>query len=72
MGLYQDNLSTQLLMKYGRFLSGKIIKHIKAKFFFIKDKVDDGEMQVIDCPTENMWADISTNASRAHERLSRI
>jgi hypothetical protein len=35
-------------------------KHIKAKFFFIKDKVDDGEMQVIDCPTENMWLDVLT------------
>ena len=35
-------------------------KHIKAKFFFIKDKVDNGEMQIIDCPTEQMWADVLT------------
>ena len=47
-------------MKNGRFSSGKKTKHIKAKFFFIKDKVDDGEMQVIDCPSENMWADVLT------------
>ena len=40
IGLHQDNISTQLLMKNGRFLSGKKTKHIKAKFFFIKDKVD--------------------------------
>ena len=33
------------------------MKHIKAKFFFIKDKVDEGEMQLLDCPTEQMWAD---------------
>jgi hypothetical protein len=38
--------------------SGKKTKHIKAKFFFIKDRVDDGEIKVIDCPTEEMWADI--------------
>jgi hypothetical protein len=44
VGLYQDNISTQLLMKNGRFSSGKKTKPIKAKFFFIKDRVDDGEM----------------------------
>jgi hypothetical protein len=60
MRLYQDNISTQLLMKNGWFLSGKKTKHIKAKFFFIKDRVDDGEMQIINCPTGNMWADILT------------
>jgi hypothetical protein len=37
--------------------SGKKTKHIKAKFFFIKDRIDDGEIKVIDCPTEEMWAD---------------
>ncbi len=60
VGLYQDNISTQLLMKNGQFSSGKKTKHIKAKFFFIKDKVDDGEMRVIDCPSENMWAGVLT------------
>ncbi len=60
VGLYQDNISAQLLMKNGRFSSGKKTKHIKAKFFFIKDKVDDREMHVIDYPTENMWSDVLT------------
>jgi hypothetical protein len=36
VGLYQDNISTQLLIKNGRMSSGKKTKHIKAKFFFIK------------------------------------
>jgi hypothetical protein len=35
-------------------------KHIKAKFFFIKDIVDSGEIRVIDCPAEEMWADVLT------------
>jgi len=39
-------------------LSGKKTKHIKAKFFFIKDRVDDGEVKVLDCPSEEMWVDI--------------
>ena len=51
---------TQLLIKNGKMSSGKKTKHIKAKFFFIKDRVDDGEIKVIDCPTEGMWADVMT------------
>ena len=51
--LYQDNISAQLLMKNGRFSSGKKTKHIKAKFFFIKDKIDLGELQIVDCPTSD-------------------
>jgi hypothetical protein len=40
--------------------SGKKTKHIKVKFFFIKDRVDDGEIKVIDLPTKEMCADIMT------------
>ena len=58
--LHQDNVSAQLLDVNGRFSSSKKTKHIKAKFFFIKDKVDLGEIKVKDCPTEVMWADILT------------
>ena len=60
IGLYQDNISTQLLIKNGKMLSGEKTKHIKAKFFFIKDRVDDGEIKVVNCPTEEMWADVMT------------
>ena len=60
VGLYQDNISTQLLIKNGKMSSGKKTKHIKAEFFLIKDRVDDGEIKVIDCPTEVMWVDIMT------------
>jgi hypothetical protein len=48
VGLYQDNISTQLLIKNS---SGKKTKHIKAKFFFIKDRVDNREIRVKDYPT---------------------
>ena len=34
VGLYQDNISTQLLIKNGKMSSGKKTKHIKAKFIF--------------------------------------
>jgi hypothetical protein len=60
VGLYQDNISTQLLIKNGKFSIGKETKHVKVKFFFIKDQVDNGEIKVIDCPVEETWADILT------------
>ena len=60
VGLYQDNISTQLLIKIGKMSSGKKTKHIKAKFFFIKDRVDEGEVKVFDCPTDQMWGDVMT------------
>ena len=44
--LYQDNKSTIQLAKNGRWSSSKRTKHIKSRFFFIKDKVDRGEVQV--------------------------
>ena len=31
-----------------------------AKFFFIKDRIDGGELKVLDCPTESMWAGVLT------------
>jgi hypothetical protein len=48
VGLYQDNISSQLLIKNGRISSRKKTKHIKSQFFFIKDRVDNGEIKVID------------------------
>jgi hypothetical protein len=60
MGLYQDNISTQLLIKNGQMSSGKKTKHIKTKFFFIKDRVNEGEIKAINCPAEGMWADVMT------------
>ena len=62
--LYQDNISTQMLGVNGKFSSSKKTKHIKAKFFFIKDRVDAGEIQVVDCPTEDMWADVQSKPTQ--------
>ncbi len=44
VGLFQDNISVQLLMKNGQFSSGKKTKHIKAKFFYIKDTRNCNEL----------------------------
>ncbi len=34
------------------------------KYFFIKDKVDQGEITIKHCPTEQMWTDINTKTKQ--------
>jgi hypothetical protein len=58
--LYQDNKSTILLATNGRWSSSKRTKHIKSRYFFVKDCVDRGELTVEHMPTDKMWADINT------------
>ena len=36
------------------------MKHIKVKYFYFKDKIDQNEIIVEHCPTEQMWTDINT------------
>ena len=57
--LYQDNMSAILLEKNGKASSSKRTKHIKVKYFYIKEKVDDGEIEIEHCPTDQMWTDIN-------------
>ena len=42
--MYQDNKSTILLANNGRWSSSKRTKHIKSRYFFVKDKVQSGEV----------------------------
>ena len=56
--LMQDNKSTILLETNSRKSSSKRTKYIKARYFFIKDKVDKNKVEIQYCPTEIMWADI--------------
>ena len=58
--LYQDNMSAILLETNGRASSSKRTKHIKVKYCFVKDKVDQGELTIKHCQTEQMWTDINT------------
>ena len=58
--LYQDNKSTILLANNGRWSSSKRTRHIKSRYFFIKDKVDSGEVEIAHRPTNEMWSDVLT------------
>jgi hypothetical protein len=52
--VYQDNMSALSLEKNGRVLSSKLTKHIKAKYFLIKDYYNSGEIDIRFCPTKKM------------------
>ncbi len=58
--LNKDNRSALSLEKNGRISSSKRTKHIKAKYFLIKDYYDAGEVDLRYCPTGRMWADVLT------------
>ena len=42
-------------------------KHIKAKSFLIKDKVDSEKVKIVDCPARLMWADVLTKPLQGTE-----
>jgi hypothetical protein len=54
--LYQDHTSAILL----ETSSSKRTKHIKVKYYLIKDKVDQKEIAIEHCPTKQMRTDINT------------
>ena len=58
--VYQDNKSAILLETNGTFIKGKRSKHIDVRYFFIKDRVDKGEVNIVWCPALDMRADCFT------------
>jgi len=58
--IFQDKMSALLLEKNGRVSSSKRTKHIKAKYFLIKDYYNAREIDLRYCPTDSMWADVLT------------
>ena len=48
--ILQDNISTIALVKKGKPALMKT-RHINIRYFFIKDRVDNGEIKVTNCPT---------------------
>jgi hypothetical protein len=56
----QDNQSAILLEKNGRASSSKRTRHINIRYFFVTDRVANGEMTIEYCPTKEMMADYFT------------
>jgi len=57
--ILQDNLSTIAMVKNGSPTSHRT-RHINIRFFFAKDRVDQGEIKIEYCPTQEMMADLFT------------
>jgi hypothetical protein len=58
--LKQDNMSAMLLEKNGVLSRGKKSRHVDVRFFFVKDRVEKGEVDIAFCGTEDMVADYLT------------
>ncbi len=72
--VHQDNKSAILLEINGKGSSSKQTKHIKIRYFFVKDKIDAGEILIKHCPTKSMWADALTKPKqgRAFREMRKI
>jgi hypothetical protein len=57
--LFQDNKSTIVLANKGHSTAERT-RHIAIRFFFVKDRIDAGEIAIEYLPTEDMIADILT------------
>jgi hypothetical protein len=57
--LFEDNMSTMHLAENGRSNSDRT-KHIKLRYFFIKQYLDSGEFVLKHCSTDRMIADVLT------------
>jgi hypothetical protein len=49
-----------LLMKNGKMSSGKRTKHFDIRYFYVKDLIDRGVINVSHCMSEDMIADFFT------------
>jgi len=57
---YQDNKSTILLATNGRQSASSRCKHIRHRYFLVKDRVESGDLEIRHAPTEEMWSDLLT------------
>ena len=61
--IVQDDTSTTKLLNNGRDSSGKIIRHLGIRLFYVKYLIGNDEVEVKYCPTERMIADYDTKPS---------
>jgi transposase InsO family protein len=67
--IYEDNQSA--IKTANNKIHNDRSKHIDVRFHFIREKIENGELKLVYCPTEYMVADIMTKAlgKVAHVRL---
>ena len=57
---YQDNRSAILLETNGRRSSSKRTKHLNVRYFFVTDRINNGDLSIKYCPNKEMVADFFT------------
>ena len=60
--LTQDNVSTMRMATNGRSSCTSNSKHISIKYFWVTDRVKNGNIEVVHCPTRQMIADYFSKA----------
>ena len=65
--LYQDNKSTILLLNNGKASSGKQMRAINIRYFFLHDQQQKGNLLVQYCPTGEMVGDFMTKPKQGRD-----
>jgi hypothetical protein len=65
--ILQDNMSSILLEKNGRASSGKRMRHINIRYYFVTDRMKKGECEIKWIPREKMVADYLTKGLQGGE-----
>jgi hypothetical protein len=63
--IHQDNKSTITLAEKGRSTSNRT-RHITIRYFFVKDRIESGDVKVIYTGTEEMVADFFSKPLQGH------
>ena len=58
--IYQDNESAMKLAQNGRASSGKRTRHINIRYYFITDRIANGDVHMEHCPIDRLLADFYT------------
>ena len=66
--LYEDNQGCIALSKNP--ITSSRSKHIDIKYHFVREKVTEGQFEVLYCPTDEMLADPLTKALPAEKHSS--
>ena len=56
----QDNQSAMLLERNGRSSSGRRTRHIDTRYYFVTDRVKQGDLRVEYCPADDVLGDFFT------------
>ena len=54
--IHQDNRSTIMLAEKGRSTSSRT-RHVAIRYFFVKDRIESEEVELVDTGTDDMVAD---------------